>query len=136
MRALILAPLFVASVARADVESARNDIVDMRKGRMPARSEVLGWTDDGAFVMRRTDCVVQDTDSQGIIVYGNGAVLTRVISQRNGEEGLTGVSCSNVALGGTCIEVNMTPWSSLGASSFGEKRYIGTTRMVSMIHAK
>jgi hypothetical protein len=43
-----------------------------------------------------TDCVVQDTDSQGIIVYGNGAVLTRVVSQRNGEEGLTGVTCSNV----------------------------------------
>jgi hypothetical protein len=43
-----------------------------------------------------TDCVVQDTDSQGIIVYGAGAVLTRVISQRNGEEGLTGVTCSNV----------------------------------------
>lgn len=60
MRAWILAPLFVASVAHADVESARNDIVDMRKGRMPARSEVLGWTDDGAFVLRRTDCVVQD----------------------------------------------------------------------------
>jgi len=60
VRALILVPLLAATAAHADVEAAREDIVDMRKGRMPARSAVLGWTDDGSFVIRRTSCEVQD----------------------------------------------------------------------------
>lgn len=60
MRVLILVPLFVATTAHADVESAREDIIDMRKGRMPSRTEVLGWTEDGAFVLRETDCNNQD----------------------------------------------------------------------------
>ena len=61
MRALILVPILAATAtAHADVEAAREDIVDMRRGRMPSRSEALGWTEDGAFVFRRTSCVVQD----------------------------------------------------------------------------
>lgn len=52
-----LALLASASVAHAD---ARQDIVDIRHGREPNRAEVLGWTADGAFVLRRTACEVQD----------------------------------------------------------------------------
>jgi len=38
-----------------------------------------------------------------------------------------GVSCSIVALAGTSIAPNITPWSSMGASSLAENMYIGTT---------
>ena len=72
MRALILVLLFVATTAHADVESARNDIVDMRKGRMPARTEVLGWTEQGAFVFREIDCRLQDLSDIpqcGVAIY-------------------------------------------------------------------
>ena len=60
MRALILVPLLAATTAHADVQEAREDIVDMRKGRMPARVAALGWTEQGAFVYRETDCNYQD----------------------------------------------------------------------------
>lgn len=64
MRALILVPLFAAANAHADVEPAREDIVDMRKGRMPSRVAALGWTEQGAFVVRETDCGYQDLSDQ------------------------------------------------------------------------
>ncbi len=40
---------------------------------------------------------------------------------------MNGVSCSSVALAGTSIAPNTTPWSSVGASSLAENMYIGTT---------
>jgi hypothetical protein len=65
VRALILVSvLAAASSAHADVEAAREDIVDMRKGRMPAHREVLGWTEQGAFVFRESDCGYQDLSDQ------------------------------------------------------------------------
>lgn len=60
MRAVLLGVLALASPAAADVDQARDDIVDIRRGRMPDRSAALGWTRDGAFVHRRTDCHVED----------------------------------------------------------------------------
>lgn len=60
VRLLILGSLLAASTAHADVEEAREDIVDMRKGRMPSRVSVLGWTEQGAFVFRETECDRQD----------------------------------------------------------------------------
>ena len=39
-----------------------------------------------------------------------------------------GVTCSMVALAGVSTLPNTTPWSSVGASSFPENRYMGTTR--------
>ena len=42
-----------------------------------------------------------------------------------------GSSCSTVALGGTSMAPKTTPWSSLGASSADENRYIGATSSVS-----
>lgn len=54
---LLLVLLTMTSIAHAD---ARDDIVDIRHRRMPNRTAVFGWTDDGAFVLRRTSCVVQD----------------------------------------------------------------------------
>ncbi len=60
MRAWIVLPLLVVSTAHADVESARDDIVDMRKGRMPNRVAALGWTEQGAYVYRETECNWQD----------------------------------------------------------------------------
>ena len=54
----------------------------------------------------------------------------RVTSARKGS------SCSSVALGGTSIAPNTTPWSSLGASSLGENMYMGTTAKVSMSHPR
>lgn len=35
---------------------ARNDIVDIRHGRMPLRTRALGWTAGGEFVLRSTHC--------------------------------------------------------------------------------
>src|SRR5690242_8090748 len=55
MRLLVLVAL--TSIAHAD---ARQDIVDIRHRRMPNHTDVLGWTADGAFVLRRTTCEVQD----------------------------------------------------------------------------
>lgn len=59
---LALAVLTAASVAHAD---ARQDIVDMRHHRMPNHTEALGWTEDGAFVLRRTGCAVHYNDEAG-----------------------------------------------------------------------
>lgn len=42
-------------------EDARNDIVDIRHGRMPLRTRALGWTAEGAFVFRVTDCQAPST---------------------------------------------------------------------------
>lgn len=42
-------------------EDARNDIVDIRRGRMPLRTRALGWTAEGAFVFRVTDCQAPST---------------------------------------------------------------------------
>ena len=47
---------------------------------------------------RVTDVVVQNTDGQGMVVYGTGAVLTRVTAQYNGQEGLSGADCTNVTV--------------------------------------
>lgn len=43
-----------------------------------------------------TDVTVQNTQSQGMEVYGTGASLLRVTAQNNGQEGLGGSNCSNV----------------------------------------
>jgi hypothetical protein len=53
---LCLALLASTTSVRADVEPARDDIVDIRHGRMPSRTRTLGWTDAGAIVVRRTIC--------------------------------------------------------------------------------
>jgi hypothetical protein len=57
---LLFGLLAVSSPVLADGEPARDDIVDIRHGRMPARAAALGWTGAGAFVYRRTACNVQD----------------------------------------------------------------------------
>ncbi len=59
MRALAIVAV-LCGTARADVEEARDDLVEMRHGRMPFRVRVLGWMDDGGYAVRRTDCHIQD----------------------------------------------------------------------------
>jgi hypothetical protein len=43
-----------------------------------------------------TDVTVQNTESQGMEVYGNNTTLLRVIAQYNGQEGLGGVNANNI----------------------------------------
>jgi hypothetical protein len=57
---LLLGLLVMSSPVLAESEPARDDIVDIRHGRMPVRAAALGWRDSGAFVYRRTACSVQD----------------------------------------------------------------------------
>jgi hypothetical protein len=62
-RALVIVFMLGAgAIARADdlTADARDDVVDIRHHRMPTRHAVLGWTADGAAVIRRTDCGWQD----------------------------------------------------------------------------
>jgi hypothetical protein len=57
---IVISLLAATTVAHAATEPARDDIVDIRHGRMPDRAAALGWTDGGAFVFRRIVCSVQD----------------------------------------------------------------------------
>ena len=45
-----------------------------------------------------TDVTVQHAMSQGMVVYGTGTTLTRVIAQYNGQEGISGSNCSYITL--------------------------------------
>lgn len=54
------AALVAASSARGDVPHAREDIVELRHGRLPNRWIALGWTGSDAFALRDTDCGLQD----------------------------------------------------------------------------
>ncbi len=75
---LLLVLLTMTTIAHAD---AREDIVDIRHRRMPNRTAVLGWTAEGAFVLRRTSCIVQDlSDSPSCAVTIDVASRDRTVS--------------------------------------------------------
>jgi hypothetical protein len=60
MMLVVLASLAAVAVSPTDAPDARNDIVDIRHGRTPTRHRLLGWTIEGAAVMRDIECDVND----------------------------------------------------------------------------
>lgn len=87
---VLLALLAVSTVAWADGEPVRDDIVDIRHGRMPDRRVFLGWTADGRAVAHQVLCAPQNDNPRCeatlVVATERGAETTMLFSI--GEVGL------------------------------------------------
>lgn len=75
---LAIALLF-STTALADDALLRRDIADIRAGRNPASTAVLGWTRDGVAFSRTSNCIT---------IPGNGAGCAIVLTKHEGTQHL------------------------------------------------